>query len=340
MRSVLVLLLALVVPACAAPRPAAAPAAPVAHAAAPRVLSFAALTADALAALDRERTVLVLPGGVLEQHGPHLPVGTDGIANQHLAAELARSLAARPGWTVVVLPHLPLGVGGANEIGGKPVWPGSVGVRVETLRAVYLDLATQLGDQGFRWLFVVQGHGSPLHNQAIDDACAYFDAHYPGGRMVNLTGLVIDGPGPGDLGLTAAERAENGVDLHAGMSETSRMLHLRPALVGPVDRLRAWGAASFTDLLALTARPGWPGYVGSPRLATAARGAAIWRALRDPLLRYAHAVLDRAPLPPAVPFARLALEDPAEAAVVEGSLARDREMAGRQRRWLARPPAP
>jgi hypothetical protein len=78
---------------------------------------------------------------------------------------------------------------GANEIGYKNVFPGSYGVRASTLRTVFMDLATQLGEQGFRWVFIVHGHGSPLHNQALDQADDYFRDSF-GGRMVNLDGLL------------------------------------------------------------------------------------------------------------------------------------------------------
>ena len=59
------------------------------------------------------------------------------------------------------------GQGGANVIGGKHSFPGSYNVRSETLRAVYMDLADAFGAQGFRWILVVDDHGSPNHNRAL-----------------------------------------------------------------------------------------------------------------------------------------------------------------------------
>lgn len=151
-----------------------------------QVKSIAEMTVGEIRALDRARTVIILPGGILEQHADHLPSFSDGFMNQSMAGELARAVAARPGWSAVMFPIIPLGSGGANEIGGKYSWPGTYAVRPETLRAIFMDLATELGEQGFRWVFVVHNHRSPWHNEALDQAGDYFRDTY-GGRMVNLT---------------------------------------------------------------------------------------------------------------------------------------------------------
>jgi hypothetical protein len=61
-------------------------------------------------------------------------------------------------------------------------------VRPETLRAIFMDLGAEFGEQGFRWIFLIHMHGAPDHNQALDDAGEYFRDVY-GGRMINLAGL-------------------------------------------------------------------------------------------------------------------------------------------------------
>src|SRR5262249_62203324 len=74
------------------------------------VLRLEELTAPALDALDRNRTLAVVGVSPLEQHGPHLPVGVDYLAARHFAEAIAeRIVARRPGWTVVLTPTLPLG---------------------------------------------------------------------------------------------------------------------------------------------------------------------------------------------------------------------------------------
>jgi creatinine amidohydrolase len=68
------------------------------------------MSSPAIDALDRERTVALLTVSPLEEHGPHLPVGVDAFAARHFAETIAeRLVAARPGWSVILLPTLHLG---------------------------------------------------------------------------------------------------------------------------------------------------------------------------------------------------------------------------------------
>src|ERR1700723_3042879 len=115
-----------------------------------QILQIAELNTNQIRALDRTKTVVLIPGGILEQHGPYLPSFTDGYVDLAVTQELARAIVARPGWAVVIFPPIPLGFAGANDIGGKWSFPGSYTVRTETLRAVYMDLSSELGEQGFR----------------------------------------------------------------------------------------------------------------------------------------------------------------------------------------------
>src|SRR6266404_2583555 len=61
--------------------------------AAAQVLQFADLNTREIDKLDRSKTVLIVPGGILEEHGPYLPSGSDGIFNSQLATDLARLIA-------------------------------------------------------------------------------------------------------------------------------------------------------------------------------------------------------------------------------------------------------
>jgi len=96
------------------------------------------------ASLDRAKTVVIVPGRILEEHGPYLPSASDTYQARWLADSLARRVAARNGWTALVLPMIPLGHSGANDIARQWVYPGSVTIRTATLRAIYMDLADSL----------------------------------------------------------------------------------------------------------------------------------------------------------------------------------------------------
>ncbi len=286
--------------------------------------------------LDKQKTVVILPGGVLEQHGPFMPSFSDGYLNERLSRDVADAIVARPGWTVLMFPTIPLGTGGANEIGYKNIFSGSYGIRASTLRAVFMDLATQLGDQGFRHVFIIHGHGSPLHNQALDQAGDYFRDIY-GGRMVNLDGLE---PKPtADLPpfpiLTDAELAENGLDIHAGMSELSRLLYITPHLVeNSYKTARPFSAQSMKELIDIAKGDSWLGYFGSPRLATAAKGSQIYRRRSAQLINLTLKILDGLDDRTVARYADEALADAGEFEVSKGSITRDEEIRKKQTEWL------
>jgi creatinine amidohydrolase len=302
-----------------------------------QVLHVAELNTEQIRRLDRAKTAVLLVGGILEQHGPYLPSYTDGYASERLARELAEGIAARPGWTALMFPTLPLGHGGANVIGLKLSFPGSYNVRASTLRAVYMDLADALGEQGFRWVFVVDVHGSPRHNAALEDAGDYFhDAH--GGRMVHLFGLQAMRECCGEPKrrlLGEAGMKEDGFTVHAGAREHATVLFVRPDLVSPaVTAAPAVTGSSFADLMRLAGAPDWSGYFGSPRLASAALGAQTLALYRDELLSLALRVLDGWDPTAERRYATLMAADPAHSELQRGLDAEERRREDRQRAWL------
>jgi creatinine amidohydrolase/Fe(II)-dependent formamide hydrolase-like protein len=286
-----------------------------------------------LKALDRARTAVLLPAGILEQHGPYLPSFTDGYRNEWLTQKLAEAIVARPGWKVLILPTMPLGVGGANEIGRKHVFPGTYAVRSTTLRAVFMDLATELGEQGFRWVFIVHGHGAPNHQRMLEQAGDYFRDTY-GGHMVHLLGLMPADDVRGD-DMSEAERQEDGFTVHAGASETSILLFLRPNLVSPgVHQSPPQTGRNWDDFVQLARAPGWPGYFGSPRLATAARGARIAGDEAKVYIEYAFKILDGSDERQIPRYSDLASKSAPNVAIDRDAIEREREIQKRQQAWL------
>ena len=291
------------------------------------------MTSPELARLDRAHTVVILPGGILEEHGPYLPTFSDGFLNERLADTLAQTIAHRPGWTALLFPLIPLGNSGANDIGHRYSFPGSYTVRMETLRAVYMDLADELGTQGFRWIFVTHLHGAPNHNRALDQAGDYFRDTY-GGVMVNLTGLMPVFSAIVGAKSVAAERLD-GLPIHAGMDETSWVMRLQPNLVRPGYRQApSLGDSTMSGLVGIATQTHWPGYFGAPRLATRAHGGAIVRAVTDSLLRIATALLNGQD-PRAFPrFADVIATSPEDVALDAASHAAEQERRRYQTAWL------
>jgi creatinine amidohydrolase len=305
--------------------------------AAAQVLDVRELKTSQLAALDRSHTVILLTGGILEEHGPFLPSYSDGYQTEFVVTRLAEAIVARPGWTVLRFPFIPLGTLPASEIGGKFTFPGSYGIRSATLRAVFMDLVTDLGEAGFKWGFILNLHGAPSHNRVLDEAAQYFSDSF-GGRMVHLTGLVsVAGAAPRDL-FSPAEHNAEGFSVHADADEHSRLLFLHPELVSSEIRTAPPVVGrNFADLVALARRDDWRGYFGTPAIATAAAGARAMNAMAQAAIDAAFKVLDGAPDSTLPRVSGLLDADRDVQAVLEASLEHERRVEQRQNEWLARP---
>jgi creatinine amidohydrolase/Fe(II)-dependent formamide hydrolase-like protein len=309
-----------------------------------QVLRFAEMDAASIGRLDRARTVVIIPGGILEEHGPLLAVNADGYRNERIARDIAAAVAARPGWTAVILPTVPIGARGFERMAGRPGFPGSVAVRPATLQAVFTDMADALAAQGFRNVFIVHGHGDPDHNRALDLAADYFNDTYDG-VMVHLLGRVgcqaenVGTPPESLFGATAA--AADAGSPHAGALETARTWYLRPDLVDSVAlrRARDVTAAGPGEWAEAGRAPDWPGYVGAPRFATLELGRWIYEREAAGCTQMALRLLDgvdEATIP------RYADEMRAIPPVREAMDAQQREddaQAERQARWRAQAPS-
>ena len=170
------------------------------------------LTRDELEALpNKDRALVIIPTGAIEQHGHHLPVGVDAILGQAwLENILPRLTADAP---VFVAP--PLTIGKSNE---HHAFPGTLSVSVTTFRRMLLAIAEQLKALGFRQVAILNTHGG---NSAVVVATL---------REIQTTlGLragLLGWPYKPDL---PAQEAVYG--FHAGEWETSLMLAVADELV-------------------------------------------------------------------------------------------------------------
>lgn len=254
-----------------------------------RVLKLEELAYPDIQKLDREKTIFILRFGIMEEHGPHLPIGTDWFHDVAFEDGLITHLQkAHPGYNIVLVAPMPLGVAGANDIVGQFDHPGSFTVRSTTLRAVAVDMGSAIARKGFKNIFVISGHGMPAHNQPLNQASDFVSERYHV-RMVDLTTLVEgerdyyvengkfrerDGNHPAFDDLVYKKRfgvVDPGYyDAHAGINETSMILYCRPDLVRPVYKtLPTFKVKHMADA---EMRTDWQGYWGAPALATAEFG--------------------------------------------------------------------
>ena len=70
-----------------------------------RIHKLEELTSPQIDALDRQRTLFILPMGMIEDHGPHLPVGADTIGVTYEANGASMRVSrALPDWNIVMMP--------------------------------------------------------------------------------------------------------------------------------------------------------------------------------------------------------------------------------------------
>lgn len=173
------------------------------------------LTSPEIGALDRDRTVVILPVGSVEQHGNHLPLGTDTFLAQ--AASLA---AAESAGDTIVMPPPWYGFSAHHMR-----FPGSVTLRAETLMAIVEDVVASVVMHGFRRILIVNGHGG---NNGIIDVLASTlgHKHYGTTRIAALTYFTLAREAIANL-----RKSETGGMGHACEFETSMLQYIRPQLV-------------------------------------------------------------------------------------------------------------
>lgn len=228
------------------------------------------LSTTRIASLPRE-TACILPLGAVEQHGPHLPTGTDRM----IASALADRLDAACGGKLLVMPAPPTGCSDHHM-----AFAGTLTLRHETFLAAVMETIGAAARHGFRRFLLLNAHGG---NGAIGGVIAErASVDWPQAEVIFATWFRTAGPA-----LQSLVEGEYPAVGHACEFETSVMLALRPDLVdmaAAVDDGEV-PASPFLrgDLLAggraVHARPfdrfTRSGVWGKPTLATAAKGERI-----------------------------------------------------------------
>jgi creatinine amidohydrolase len=205
--------------------------------------------------LAQTRTVLV-PVGATEEHGPHLPIGTDTFQASDVCQRLA---GQRP---VFVAPAIPYGVCRSTAD-----HPGTVGISTATLKMLVSDVVESLYRNGLRNVVILSGHAGGTHNAVLLDAGESLLKILPELRIAVVSEYdLARGEGRGII--------QTAGDSHAGEIETSRMLATRPHLVRGTA-VEAYPAFP-RHILVRNKQTFWPsGVWGDPSRASAEKGQQI-----------------------------------------------------------------
>jgi len=237
---------------------------------------------------DREGSVVLVPFGSIEQHGPHLQLDED-IQNALALSERASAASPRP---VLIAPPVWWGMA-PHHMG----FPGTISLRLETVSALVRDICESIASHGFRHILLVNGHGGNAAALAATTVQLSADL----GLFVSSVSYWSLIP---DV-LADVGTSEIGGMGHAGEMETSIALYLRPGSVAPerpvadipqgrvdaIDFRRPGPVATPLDLAADTRE----GIIGDPGAATLEKGAAIVAAAVDRLLEVIEELATRAP---------------------------------------------
>lgn len=226
------------------------------------------------AALENGYDTAIIPLGATEQHGPHLPAGTDTFRAEALATRLAAALDR-----ALVAPVIPIGCSEEHRD-----FAGTLSLRHETLAAILVDVGDSLARQGFQRLIFLSAHGG--NERALALAVEELRRARPDiivRQPENLAEPVeVNLRSSDDAGINPTEAG-----IHAGEKETSEMLALRSELVNMTRAEPGYTGdmrAILPELQTTGVRPVSPnGVLGDPRRASAERGALYLQAVVERL---------------------------------------------------------
>ncbi len=220
------------------------------------------LTRDEIGAAAQSGAIAVLPVGAVEQHGAHLPTGTDAL----LAAQAVASAIQRT--DAVALPVVTYGC----SLGHTDHWPGTLSLSVSTLTELMNDIGRWVYASGFRKFIVVNSHatnGPPCQSSLLALRHELPEMRTRFVSLYDITSRATQG------------YLDDAEDPHANEAETSMVMHLSPELVHlerAVDEVdRTVGRVLTYAMPDVTVS----GVVGRPTASTSASGEVLFGAIVD-----------------------------------------------------------
>ncbi|CEN78738.1 creatininase [Paraclostridium sordellii] len=176
----------------------------------------------------KEKDVVILPVGSVEQHGPHLPLFTDTIISEGFAKLLGERING------IVMPAINYGYKSQPASGGGPLFPGTIDLNGKTLISLVMDILEELIRDGVKKIAIVNSH---FENQAfLLEAIDLVSKKMPTGTKIIMMSWwdLISQP---TIDKVFDEVEFPGWALeHAAITETSLILKFAPNLVH-MDRL-------------------------------------------------------------------------------------------------------
>jgi creatinine amidohydrolase len=233
---------------------------------------LAELSGPAAAARLTESSIIVVPTGAVEQHGPHLPLITDALIAESVAGA-AVERAAEAGLDVWVLPTVPYTKSDEHSWSPTTVW-----LDADAAFRMFVAIGGSLAGSGAGTLVFANGHGG--NTALLQVVLREIRRHH--GLRTFLMPTLISVPGP-----NGEDADERGLWIHGGAAETAVIMHLRPDLVD-LSACERWVPDSVAEheLIGFNNKPisfGWlsddfnpAGVIGDPRRANAVYGELVF----------------------------------------------------------------
>lgn len=206
----------------------------------------------------RKRKDVLLPFGSVEEHGYHLPLSTDG----DIALAIAEKLSEKTG--VAVAPIVWYGVSNTTR-----EYAGTTMVGFDSLRRYSRDIIRSLKESGFRIIYLLSGHMSRSHLEAIKEAA----------KGMGIEAYLLD------FSQVKIEDILESEAMHACEAETSLMLYLHSEKVNmrrAVDEKIEFRKFSISTSLKKTES----GVFGSPTRATREKGRKLFEKIVEELAEF------------------------------------------------------
>ncbi len=162
-------------------------------------------------AITRAQSTCLLPIGIMEKHGPHLPLGNDLLNVRYIALNAAQQEYA------VVFPEYYFG-----QIAEAKHEPGTVAYSRRLQLELLQETTDEMARNGCKKIIIVNGHGG---NNSLLPYFAQTQLDTPHDYVVYIQSIARSAPGE------PAHKSDRSTDMHAGESETSVSMIARPDLV-------------------------------------------------------------------------------------------------------------
>jgi creatinine amidohydrolase len=189
-----------------------------------KVMMFEELSWKQIEKLDKEKTVFFLPISPMEEHGPHLPVGTDFLIVKNATIDAIKILNKKHSdYSFIMMPLIPIGFCEFNTD-----FPGSISVTSKIVRDVVYSYGASLAEHGFKYLVICTYHMALSHLKGIYSAMNKLRSKYNMGVYEPWAPFFYSGQiekNEPKLGFDTSK------EVHACFRETSLMKYQYPYLV-------------------------------------------------------------------------------------------------------------